>query len=69
MICNGNWSENYDEYKIMTHPVLDKHQYLEKFNSLIENSCRIGIYDKFTIGKHVFERKLEKMIFCVFVEF
>ena len=55
MICNGNWSEDYDEYKKMTHLVLEKHQYLQKFTLLIENSCRIGIYDKFTIGKHVFE--------------
>ena len=69
MICNGNWSEDYDEYKKMTHLVLEKHQYLQKFTLLIENSCRIGIYDKFTIGKHVFERKLGKVICCVFVEF
>ena len=69
MICNGNWSEDYDEYKKMTHLVLEKHQYLQTFTLLIENSCRIGIYDKFTIGKHVFERKLGKIISCVFVEF
>ena len=49
MICNGNWSEDYDEYKKMTHLVL-------------ENSCRIGIYDIFTIGKHVFGRKLGKIV-------
>ena len=49
----------------MTHLVLEKHQYLQKFTLFIENSYRIGIYDKFTIGKHVFERKLEKMILCV----
>ena len=69
MICNGNWSEDYDEYKKMTHLVLEKQQYLQKFTLLIENSCRTGIYDKFTIGKHVFERKLGKIICCVFVEF
>ena len=69
MICNRNWSEDYDEYKKMTQLVLEKHQYLQKFTLLVENSCRIGIYDKFTIGKHVFERKLEKIICCVFVEF
>ena len=68
MICNGNWSEDYDEYKKMTQLVLEKHQYLQKFTLLIENSCRIGIYDKFTIGKHVFERKLGNIICCVFVE-
>ena len=67
MICNGNWSEDYDEYKKMTQLVLEKHQYLQKFTLLIENSCRIGIYDKSTIGKHVFERKLEKIICCVLV--
>ena len=37
MICNGNWSEDYDEYKKMTHLVLEKHQYLRKFTLLIEN--------------------------------
>ena len=52
--------------KKMTHLVLEKHQYLQKFTLLIANSCRIGNCDKFTRGKHVFERKLEEII-CVFV--
>ena len=62
-------SEDYDEYKKMTHLVLEKHQYLQTFTLLIENSCRIGIYDKFTIGKHVLERKLGKIICCFCLSF
>ena len=54
--------------KKMTHLVLEKHQYLQKFTLLIENSCRMGNCYKFTTGKHGFERKLEKIICCVFVE-
>ena len=66
MICNENWSEDYDEYNKMTQLVLEKHQYLQKFSLLIENSCRIGIYDKFTIGNMYLKEKLEKNICCVF---